>query len=381
MRSRETRAGRGSTVVLGAAWLLAGALALVAQSATVEAVRVSTSASDRTITLPGEFLPYLTVAVHAKVEGFVEKVYVDRGSVVKEGQLLATMTAPELDAERAQAEAKVQTAEAQRVESDARLVAAQSTFDRMKSASATPGAIAGNELVQAEKQVDAERAKVHAMESAVRAAQAALKATEDMRAYLQIAAPFSGVVTERNVHPGALVGTGKDSAAMFQLETLNRLRLVVPVPEADVAGIVRGARVSFTVPAYPGGRFHGTVSRLAHAVDPKIRAMPVELEVSNPGGRLAPGMYPSVKWPVRASRTTLLVPQSSVVSTSERMFVIRVNNGTAEWVDVKKGQAQGELVEVLGPLREGDTVLRRGSDEIRQGTHLKVSVGQTQLIP
>src|SRR5262249_57177884 len=87
-------------------------------------------------------------------------------------------------------------------------------------------------------------------------------------------------------------------------------------------------------------------------------------------GRLAAGMYPAVKWPIRARQSVLLVPNSSVVSTSERMFVIRVKNGSAEWVDVKKGAAKGDLVEVLGPLHEGDTVLLRGTDEVREGARL-----------
>jgi membrane fusion protein (multidrug efflux system) len=104
----------------------------------------------------------------------------------------------------------------------------------------------------------------------------------------------------------------------------------------------------------------------------KTRTMPVELDVVNTNGRLAAGMYPAVMWPVRAKQHILLVPNSSVVSTSERMFVIRVQAGSAEWVDVKKGRAKGDLVEVVGPLREGDLVLVRGTDEIREGAHLNV---------
>jgi membrane fusion protein, multidrug efflux system len=358
---------------------LAGLLALnillqAAGPQTTEAVRVIPSTPDRKERLPGEFLPFLQVAIHAKVEGFVENVKVDRGSLVREGEVLATMTAPELDAQRAEAEARVRTAESQNTEADARLVAAQSTYDRMKSASATEGVIAGNELVQAEKQVDAEQARVKAAEATVRAAQAALKSVDDLRAYLTVTAPFSGVITTRNIHPGALVGAGKDSEPMFELETTNRLRLVVPVPEADVGAIVKGTRVSFSVPAYPGETFNGVVSRISRSLDPKIRAMPVELDVPNPNGRLAAGMYPSVNWPVRGNRSLLLVPPSSIVNTSERTFLIRVKNGAAEWVDVKRGAPQGELVEVIGRLSAGDVVLRRGSDEIRQGTHVNTNL-------
>jgi hypothetical protein len=113
-------------------------------------------------------------------------------------------------------------------------------------------------------------------------------------------------------------------------------------------------------------------------MDAKTRSMPVELDVSNPGGRLAAGMYPSVKWPVHGSQKVLLVPPTSVVTTSERMFVIRVKDGSAEWVDVKRGPAQDDLVEIIGPVVEGDTVLRRGTDEIRSGSHLNVRLASAK---
>src|SRR5260370_1361781 len=356
-------------------WLATILMMLIAGGAfaqTLDAVRVISRPIDRKEDLPGEFVPYLSVPIHAKIPGFVEKVEVDRGSRVKEGQLLATMIAPELNAQRAEANAKVSAAKAQKVETEARVLAVQSTYERMKAASATPGVIAGNELIQAEKQVDVERAKVAAAESPIQAAQEALKAIEEIEVYLRVTAPFTGVITTRNVHPGALVGTARDTLPMFQLETQHRLRLVVPVPETDVGGIVKGGKIAFTVPAYPGETFYGILSRSAHSIDPKTRSMPVELDVSNPNGRLSAGMYPAVKWPVHGNQPVLLVPPTSIVTTSERTFVIRVNGGIAEWVDVKKGPAQGDLVENIGPLKEGDTVLRRGSDEIRQGTRVKV---------
>src|SRR5262249_52769482 len=146
----------------------------------------------------------------------------------------------------------------------------------------------------------------------------------------------------------------------------------VPVPEADIGGIVKGAKVSFSVPAYPGETFSGTLARIAHSVDPKIRSMPVELDVSNPSGRLAAGMYPTVKWPVRSNRPVLLVPPTSIVTNSERVFVSRVKDGSVEWVNVKRGPAQGDLVEIVGPVKQGDVILRRGSEEIREGTHVNV---------
>jgi multidrug efflux pump subunit AcrA (membrane-fusion protein) len=106
---------------------------------------------------------------------------------------------------------------------------------------------------------------------------------------------------------------------------------------------------------------------MAHALDPKTRTMPVELDVANRDGTLAPGMYPSVKWPVRREHPALFVPKTSVVTTTERTFVVRARGGRAEWVDVKKGAADGDLIEVSGALAAGDRVVRRGTDELRDG--------------
>jgi membrane fusion protein (multidrug efflux system) len=340
---------------------------LAAQGADV--VKVISKTTDRMIQLPGEFQPYQQVAIFAKVSGFVDKINVDVGTMVKTGDLLATLVAPELTAHRLEAAAKVQAAESQRAEAAAKVAAAESTYERLKAASATPGVIAGNELIQAEKQVEAARAQVKAVESSIQAMQASADALKDMENYLKVTAPFDGVITERNVHPGALAGgAGKP---MFQLEQTTRLRLVVSVPEVNVGGIVRGARVSFAVPAYPGETFTGTIARIAHSMDEKTRAMAVELDVSNASSRLAPGMYPAVTWPVRSPRPSMLVPATSIVTTTERTFVIRVRGGKAEWVNVSKGAPVGDLVTIIGPLQPGDAILKRASDEVREGSEVK----------
>jgi RND family efflux transporter MFP subunit len=323
----------------------------------------------RTIDLPGELLPFLNVSLHAKLPGYVERIVVDRGSAVKQGDLIAELSAPELRAQIAEAESKVQAAESEQLQAEAQVAAAESTYDRMKKAAETPGAVAGNELVQAEKQVEAARAVVRARQQATRAAQAQAQAQKELEAYLRMTAPFDGVVTERIAHPGALVGPATDPLVVIQ--QVSHLRAVVPVPEEYVGGVSRGASVPFRVPAFPDRVYTGTVARVAHVLDPKTRTMAVELDVANRDGGLAPGMFPTVKWPVHSPRPVLLVPRTSVVTTSERTFVIRDRDGRAEWVDVKKGAADGDLMEVLGSLHAGDLVLRRGSDEMREGTALK----------
>jgi RND family efflux transporter MFP subunit len=321
------------------------------------------------VTLPGEFAPYLSVALHAKVAGYVERVLVDRGSEVKQGDLLAVLTAPEMAAQIAEAESKVEAAEAERLQAAAQFAAAQATYERMKKAAETPGALAENELIQAEKQVEAAKALVSAREQAARAAQQSAAALKDLQSYLKITAPFDGVVTDRLLHPGALVGPPTDPV-LLMIQQVSRLRLVVSVPEEDTGGIIRDGRVEFTVPAYPERLFFGTVVRVSHALDAKTRTMPVELDVQNRDGALAPGMYPSVKWPVRRSRPALFVPKTSVVTTTERTFVIRDQHGRAQWVDVREGRSQGDAVEVFGDLHAGDEVVRRATDEIREGASL-----------
>ncbi|HUS07689.1 MAG TPA: efflux RND transporter periplasmic adaptor subunit [Bryobacteraceae bacterium] len=353
--------------------LLSGTHSLMAQP--IDVVKVVAQDQVRKIPLPGEFLPYLDVPIYAKINGFVRSVLVDRGSFVKQGQLLAAIVAPEFKAQRAEAAAKVRTSESHRAEAQAKLVGAKSTYERLKSASATPGVIAGNELIQAEQAVEAARAQVLATESSIQAAQEAELALKEIEDYLQVTAPFSGVITQRNIHPGALVGPAGagSSVAMFQLQQTSRLRLVVSLPEVNVGGISKGAKVPFTVPAYPGETFVGVVARPANALDTKTRSMAVELDVLNPRGRLAPGMYPTVMWPIRNRGASLFVPSTSIVTTTERTFVIRVKQGKAEWVNVKRGAAVGDLVEVHSPgLQEGDTILKRGSDEIREGNRLDV---------
>ncbi len=342
---------------------------------TVEVTKVQSTRLAISVRLPGELQPYEVVAVFPKVTAFVDWIGVDRGSVVKTGQLMARLVAPEIASQRTEAQSKVQTAEAQRAEAEAKLASDESTYRRLKNASATPGVVAGNDLEVAQKAVEGDRARVAAARESAEAAKAALKSILEIEGYLQIRAPFDGVVTERNVHPGALVGPAGGpgiSVPLVKVEKIARLRLVVPVPEKYVAGMAEGAKVEFTVPAFPNQTFTGTVARIAHSVDVKTRTMPVELDVNNAGGRLASGMFPEVLWPVRRSELSLFVPTSAVARTTEATFVVRIRDGNAEWVNVQTGEVDGKLIEVFGDLRAGDDVAVRGTDELRPGTRVTV---------
>jgi membrane fusion protein, multidrug efflux system len=345
-------------------------IAIARVRAQPELASVSAKPISRSVDLPGELQPWLSVSVHARVAGIVEQVLVDRGSVVQKGQLLAELNAPEMQAHIAEAESKVQAEESDRLQAEAQLAAIQATFERLQKAAQTPGAIAENEIVQLQKQIQAGEALIQSRQQAGRAAAQSLRALQDLQSYLRIAAPFDGVITDRFVHPGALVGPGEDSPLLV-LQQISTLRLVVACPEEDVGMIAGGAKVDFRVPAFPERVFSGVVARAAHAVDQKTRTMAVELDVMNAGGALSPGMYATVKWPVKRSQPALLVPRTSVVTTTERTFVIRENNGRAEWVDVKTGPSDGDLIEVIGQLHVRDRIVKRATDEIRDGSPLQ----------
>lgn len=249
----------------------------------------------QTLRLPGELKPYQQVAVAARVTGIVEKVHVDRGSVVKQGELLVELSAPEMDAQIAEAAAKVQSVESQKVEAEAKVAAQESVLERLKAASKTQGAVADNDIVQAQKSVDAAKAVIVSLEKNAAAARAQVDALKRMQAYLKIEAPFDGVITERIAHPGALASPA--TGALLELQQVSRLRLVVAVPEAEYGSVVRGKRLAFTVPAHVGKTFQGVVARAARSLDASTRTMAVELDVTNAGGALAPGMYCEVEWP------------------------------------------------------------------------------------
>jgi RND family efflux transporter MFP subunit len=322
--------------------------AAATEAPTLEVVPVIAQKLDTTVHLPGELTPYEAVAIYPRVTGFLEEIRVDRGSKVKSGQLLARLSAPELAAQRAEAESK--------------LSAAKSTYDRLKAASSTPGAVAEHDIEVAEAGLKADQSRVASLRT--------------LEGYLWVRAPFDGIITERNVHPGALVGPpqGPNATPMLRVEQIGHLRLTVAVPESDAGAVAEGAEAAFSVRTWPGQKFHGVVRRSSHSIDTRTRTMAVELDVDNAASKLAPGMYAEALWPVRRENPSLFVPTSAVVQTTERTFVDRVRSGVIEQVLVQRGQTLKDRVEVYGELAGGDWVLRRGSEELKSGTHVSTKM-------
>lgn len=343
---------------------------------TVEVVAVASQRLATVFTLPAQLIPFETVDVYPKVTGFMDMIRVDRGTRVHKGDLIIRLSAPELVAQRAQAESALGASESQLATAEARLAADKGTYLHLASAAKTPGVVADNDVMVADQTASADQGQVQSAKSNVAAAQAALRSVAQLESYLNIYAPFDGVVTTRNLHPGALVGpaSGQSGATpIVQIVDTGHLRLVVPVPEAYVGYMQVGQQVTFTVPAYPGQIFHAPVARISHDVDVSSRTMPVELDVRNADGRLSPGSFSSVQWPVQRATPTWFVPVSAVTNDQQRSFVERVRNGKVEWVDVVTGLSVNGNIEVFGDLSQGDEVIRSATDAIRTGQQVKIA--------
>jgi RND family efflux transporter MFP subunit len=311
--------------------------------------------------IPGELVAYRDVDIYARVTSYIKKLNVDVGSEVKQGQLLAQAEAPELNAQLASAESKLKAQEALSI-------ASRANYARVAEAAKNlPGAVSKNDIDQALARQNADQAQLAAAKSAYRE-------VADLRQYLQIRAPFDGIISARNASTGAYIGpAGKGSEfPLFVLTEQRRLRLVISVPEAYTGYVNTNDKITFNVRAFPDRNFNGEVKRAAGALDKKLRAERVEVDVVNNDRKLLPGMIAEVNVPLPTSNNALIVPKSAIINSTTGVFVIRVNQQKAEWVPIKRGLEADEKVEIFGSLKEGDKLVTEATEEIRDGSPVSV---------
>jgi membrane fusion protein (multidrug efflux system) len=309
------------------------------------------------IQIPGELTAYQQVDLYAKVNSFVKQVKVDIGSQVVAGQLLVTLEAPELAAQSLGAASRLKSQEAIYTASNA-------TYNRLLETSKTPGTVSQNDLDIALARKKSDFAQLESVRSAY-------SEVNTINNYLQIRAPFNGIITARNVNAGAYVGKAAE-LPMFTLQEQMRLRLSVAVPEAYTGYLKNEDEVQFKVKSLPAETFTANVKRKAGALDPRLRAERIEMDVMNRDKKLLPGMIAEISLHLSGADSTFVVPKSALVSSAEGLFIIKVVNGQAERVPVRKGRDNGGKIEVFGPLNTGDTFLLKGSEEIRNGAKITV---------
>jgi len=272
--------------------------------------------------------------IYPKVSGTLDRVYVDMGSAVRRGQLLALIDTTELSQTRAQAAATEQNARLQYRRTkdlyDQRLVAAQ----------------------------DLENA-----EAAMKVALATLDVATTRLNYARITAPFPGTITRRFLDPGAVVSAL--TSTLFTLMDLERMKIFISVLEQDIPRVSAGLRASITVDAFPGKKFTGEVSKFAQAVDLATRTMAVEIDIPNPGHLLAPGMFATVSLNVGSHKDALTLPTQAILKDDQGLFVYVARQDTARRVRISPGGEQNSRTEILSGLEGTEDVITTGQQFLR----------------
>lgn len=313
----------------------------------------------KTINRPAELLPYERAEIYAKVEGFVKRVPVDIGERVKARQTLAVLDAPEVAAESSQASADYQKANAQ-------YMASLDRYERLERASKEEGVIAQGELTNARNQMMADSA-------AIASARSSATAFGQIQDYLTLRAPFDGIITKRAIDPGDFVGDQKGQS-LFTLVNADRLRIRVHIPETYVNSIPAAGGLTFSTSAARDTTFTATLSRKSGSIDPGTRTELWEYEFENTGTLLKPGMYATASLDLKRPGNSFVVPYTAVVTSMEKKFVVKITDGQVSWVDVTEGISLKDGMEIFGKLKAGDTLLVRGTEEIRPGTEIKVNL-------
>lgn len=304
------------------------------------------------ISVPGELKPYESVQIFAKVAGFIKKIYVDRGSVVTKGQLLAVLEAPEMNQDYLSDKSSQQ-----KTYTD--YLYAKQAFERLQDAASTKGAVADIELDRAKSIMQSSKATYEA-------SKAGTGRSSQMNQYLRITAPFSGVIMERNLSVGALVGPNS-GMALFSIAQKNKLRLTVSLPEKHASSVNEGIVAQFTVNSIPGKKFEAHHSRNSGVISQENRSMTLEFDVPNQGTVLKGGEYAQVQLNLKRSASTFFVPTKSILQTQAGTFVMTFNDNTVSRVAVKAGITYEKMTEVFGALSGHDKVLVKPSEEIEEG--------------
>lgn len=325
----------------------------------VATFKLQKEALSTNLQLPGELSAFQQVDLYAKVSSFVKTLKADIGTEVSKGQLLMTLEAPETNSQLTAAQSRLKAQEAL-------YIASKSNYERLYETSKTPGTISKNDLDQAMARKNADLAQLEA-------AKAAYKEAGSIRDYLEIRAPFAGIITSRNVNLGAYVGpSGKGSEfPLFTLQEQKNLRLSVSIPEVYTGYLKDGDEVSFTVKSMPEEVFKAKVKRLSGALDLRLRAEKVEIDVANPNKKLLPGMVAEVHIALPAGVSTFVVPRKAIIESAEGIYVLKVVDHKAHKVMVKKGRETDDKTEVFGELSADDELITAPSEEIQEGAIIK----------
>jgi RND family efflux transporter MFP subunit len=336
--------------------------------------------------LPGNIEPLYEANLYARADGYLERRYVDIGSKVKAGQVLAIISAPEIDQQLIQTRATLVQAEATLQQAHAALEQAKANAElsRLTKERDLPlgeqHAIS-QQIVDSAVQtynariadVTAAKANIAAAEASVSANQANVSRLEQLKSFERIIAPFDGVITQRNVERGDLVSIGNSAGKpLFSIAQSDTLRIQIDVPQSEAVNIRDGQKAVVDVKEKVGRSYSGTVTRSAGALNDAARTMRTEIQIDNHDGSLLPGMYAQVRFTIPQQRRSLIVPTSSLVINREGMHVVTVDAGhVVHFVPVTIGKDMGKEVEILAGLHGSEALVASPSDLLSEGEHVE----------
>lgn len=344
----------------------------------VAAVRLAPPQSD--LLLPGNITPLTEATLNARADGYLKKRYADFGDHVKAGQLMAEIEAPELDqqvqqaqASLSQVQAALSRAEHQLTQSKANLQLAKLTVDRWRTL-ADRGVVSKQEFDQHDADFQAQQAGVESAEADVRAANENIRATQanldrlrNLQSYEKITAPFSGIVTARNLDVGALISS-TGNTPLFRMAQIDVLRIIIDVPETDAPSIKIGQSAEVTVQELPGLKFQGKVTRTSNSLDANTRTLMTEVQVLNQGGTLLPNMFAQVRFTGVRTSPAILVPGDALVVRPSGTMVAKLGEGNRiHFQPIEVGRDHGREIEALSGIQSGDLVVLNPTDEVREG--------------
>src|ERR1700692_105445 len=336
---------------------------------TVAIIHPSLEAGDENLVLPGTLQAYVESPIYARTNGYLRKWYRDIGSRVNKGELLADIDTPEVDQQLGQSRADLNTAQANAHLSD---ITATRYSDLLKGDGVS------------NKEVDNWMGDQAAKHAIVQSAEANVRRLEELESFKHIYAPFSGVLTQRNIDTGTLInaGNGGTSQRLFNLAQTDPIRVYVNVPEPYAPSIHPGIGAYLELTQYPGEKFRGKVLGTSNSIDHSTRTLLTEVDVPNPSGQLLPGGYAQVHLEVTVKGERLQVPINSLLFRSEGLRAVVVDsNHKARLQTLTIGRDYGVTLEVLNGLKAGDWIVLNPPDSLNDGQEVHVKEVPNPIAP
>ncbi len=336
------------------------AAAAAAGKRAVTVVESTQTSSAPDLVLPGNIEANQQTSIYGRVDGYIARWYVDIGAHVEQGQVLADIDAPQIDANLRMAKARLELAEANLKLAQTNSVRSQQLFQTH---------------VNSQQQLDTVLATEQIQKATRDNAAAALKSTQDMKAFERIRAPFAGTITARYIDFGSLVtsGSGTSVHSLFDLAQSDRVRVLVYVPQADISSVRPGTPAAITVDEYPNETFTGKIARDAGAFDPSSRTLLLQIDVPNPDGRLFAGMYAHARFSLPSPTAALLIPNNAILIDAKGSRIVVVDSSNKIHIkSVKLGRDFGTKTEILSGLDTQDRVVQNPADDLHEGMPIAI---------